>query len=70
MKNSRFSSVMRIRLKTEGSSQSPTATLRILQTIQRHQVKLGKDTLHGINAPGPTQQDLLPALNVKTSPNR
>ena len=62
--------VMRMRLKAEGSSQSPTAALRVLQTIQRHQVKLGKDTLRGINAPDPTQQELFSALHVKHPPSR
>jgi transposase len=62
--------VMRMRLKADGSSQSPTTALRVLQPIQRHQVKLGKDTLRGINAPDPTQQELFSALHVKHPPGR
>jgi transposase len=61
--------VMRMRLKAAGSNQSPTAVLRILQTIQRHQVRVGNETLRGINAPTPAQQELFSALGTQTPPN-
>ncbi|MBN8726993.1 MAG: IS1634 family transposase [Xanthomonadales bacterium] len=61
--------VMRMRLKAAGSNQSPTAVLRILQTIQRHQVKVGTETLRGINAPTLAQQELFTALGTQTPPN-
>lgn len=61
--------VMRMRLKAAGNPHSPTAAVRILQTIQRHQVKVGKDTLRGINAPDPIQQELFHALGTKLPSN-
>lgn len=61
--------VMRMRLKAAGSNQSPTAVLKILQTIQRHQVRVGNETLRGINAPTPAQQELFSALGTQTPPN-
>lgn len=62
--------VMRSKLKAAGSEHSPTTALRLLQTIQRHRVKVGKDILHGINAPDPIQQQLFAALDTKTPPTR
>jgi len=59
----------RIRLKAAGSTQSPTAVLRLLQTIQRHQVKVGTEALRGINVPTPAQQELFSAVGTQTSPN-
>lgn len=61
--------VMRMRLKAAGSNQSPTAVLRILQTIQRHQVRVGNETLRGINAPTLAQQELFSALGTQNPPN-
>ena len=61
--------VMRMRLKMAGSNQSPTAVLKLLQTIQRHQVKVGNQTLRGINAPTLAQQELFTALGTQTPPN-
>ena len=61
--------VMRTRLKAAGNPQSPSAVLKILQTIQRHQVKVGSETLRGINAPTPVQQELFTALGTQTPPN-
>ena len=61
--------IMRQKLKAAGNDHSPTAALKILQTIQRHRVKVGKDTLRGINAPDPIQQELFSALGTRTPPN-
>ena len=60
--------VMRMRLQAAGVGQTPTAALRLLSTIQRHQVKLGRQTLHGINAPNPQQLELFAALDTKSPP--
>src|SRR5690606_5998944 len=60
--------VMRMRLKAAGSNQSPTAVLRILQTIQRHQVRVGNETLRGINAPTLAQRELFSALGTQNPP--
>ncbi len=38
--------------------------------MQRHRVKVGRDTLHGINAPEPIQQQRFAALDTKASPTR
>ncbi len=62
--------VMRSKLKAAGSEHSPTTALRRLQTIQRHRVKVGEDTLHGINAPDPVQQQLFAALDTKAPSTR
>ena len=61
--------VMRMRLKAAGNPHSPTAALKILQSIQRHQVKVGKDILRGINAPDPIQQELFAAIGAKAPPS-
>ena len=61
---------MRMRLKAAGNHCSPTAARNALQTSQRHQVKVGKDTLRGINAPNPIQQELFAAIGAKAPPNR
>jgi len=44
------------------------AALRLLATIQRHQVKLGRQTLRGINAPTAQQLELFAALDTKSPP--
>jgi len=60
--------VMRQRLRAAGVDQTPTAVLKILATIQRHQVRLGRDTLAGINAPSAQQLELFEALGTKAPP--
>jgi transposase len=60
--------VMRQKLKASGSTYSPDAALKSLQTIQRHQVKVGKQTLTGINAPNPEQLQLFKNLDTKAPP--
>ena len=44
------------------------AALRLLATIQRHQVKLGRQSLRGINAPTAQQLELFAALDTKSPP--
>lgn len=61
--------VMRIRLKAAGNPHSPTAALKVLHTIQRHQVQVGQQTLRGINAPDPIQHELFAAIGAKAPPN-
>lgn len=60
--------VMRQKLREAGLEQSPSTALKQLSTIQRHQVKLGKETLAGINAPTPQQLELFAALEIKVPP--
>ena len=57
--------VMRRKLRAAGLEQTPTAALRLLATIQRHQVRLGRQTLRGINAPTAQQLELFAALDTK-----
>jgi transposase len=58
--------VMRQKLKANGAEHSPEAALKILQTIQRHHVRIGDQTLAGINAPSAEQQQLFARLETST----
>lgn len=61
--------VMRMKLKAAGNAYSPTAALKILKAIQRHRVTVGPQTLSGINAATPVQQELFNALETKIPKN-
>lgn len=60
--------VMRMKLRAVGVAQTPTAALRLLATIQCHQVKLNNQTLRGINTPTAKQLELFAALDTKSPP--
>lgn len=62
--------VMRQRLKANGASQSPRAALDLLRTIQQHRVRMGKQTLAGINGPTAEQRDLFKSLETEIPSDR
>lgn len=60
--------VMRQRLHARDAEHSPDAALKLLKTIQQHRVRVGKQTLAGINAPSAEQRDLFAHLGTAIPP--
>ena len=60
--------VMRMRLKAKGHTASPRTALDLLARIQRHQAKIGEQSLEGTTTTTPEQLELFDTLNI-TKPN-
>lgn len=56
--------IMRLRLKANGSSLSPTTSLQLLARIQKHRAMIGEFAYTGISRLTPQQVQLFEALNL------
>ena len=56
--------ILRARLRASGSALSPQRALATLRQIQRHQVRLDANTLHGISRITEEQLDILRTLKL------
>lgn len=54
-----------MRLKANGSTNSPKTALEILRRLQTHRVQIGSQPLSGIGRTTPQQLELFTALGIK-----